>query len=296
MWQSSRFTLENQRSHLQRGLELNDSERLSFNFLLDGNKRPPNIPSLEEHTSPPHGGLSTTGTVHAGQVHDHWTTLPKHVPPTCTLDNILLKFLHSRQQEIASNRDHVVSNPAYPRVASLVNPRAGVQVDPLSQLMTDIISKFPAICGLPEQVATLYGMFVLMRWMVNPTQSNYARLPGFLIPQPSQLFTAHPAWIDYLPWPRMRDKLVSNYQEYPFENWFIPFTSELSINWPYEPTDCLLATSDGNEHVINPVFERHLTRLENWSVGATFIEAFPALADTVQVKTAPTFKSISQAT
>ncbi len=121
--------------------------------------------------------------------------------------------------------------------------------------MADVISKFPNIAALPTQVAVLFAMFVLMRWISNPTQENYERMPEWVTPRPSQLFTPHPVWIDYIPWPRLRDKLVANYQDYPFENWFLPFTSGMNINWPYDDTDCLLSTSDKDDPIINPVFE-----------------------------------------
>jgi hypothetical protein len=77
----------------------------------------------------------------------------------------------------------------------------------------------------------------------------------------------------------MRDKLVDNYQNYEFESWFIPSTAWLSVNWPYEPIDCLLSTSEKEELTIDPVFECHIRRIENWSVGLTFVEAFPAHSD-----------------
>ena len=311
MWQSSRIGLE--RDHLQKNLTLNGTERLSFNFLLDRNtKRPPTIPSRDDRVSP--GSFSNGNAISSAGPYNHeqtpWTTLPKHSTPTCPLDEILTRFLTQRQQE--ANR---TSQPAYPSVSSLLNPtrknastNPTHEVDPLSQIMSEIISKFPSICGLPEQVATLYGMFVLMRWMIHPTPSNYDRIPDWLSPRPSQLFTPHPIWIDFLPWPRLRDKLTQNHRNYPFENWFIPFTSEISINWPYEPTDCLLLSSSstslatasadsaavhdnmqGDGHVdetpvVNPVFERHVMRLENWSVGRTFVDAFPELQDCVKVK------------
>ena len=82
----------------------------------------------------------------------------------------------------------------------------------------------------------------------------------------------------------MRDKLVASYQDYAFENWFIPYTSTLSVNWPYEPTDCLLSTGESEELTINPVFERHVMRLENWSLGPAFTRAHPAMASTVRIK------------
>lgn len=97
----------------------------------------------------------------------------------------------------------------------------------------------------------------------------------------------------------MRDILVRDYnpRDYLFDNFFIPFTSTLSLNWPYEPTDALLNSGAGNgngtsglgfseegELLINPVFERHLRRLENWSLGPAFAAAFPGLKDTFRCK------------
>ena len=88
----------------------------------------------------------------------------------------------------------------------------------------------------------------------------------------------------------MRDKVLANYQDYPFENWFIPFTSGLSVNWPYEASDCLLkmpgagGEAEEGEAVLNPVFERHLRRLENWTVGPGLMEAFPQLEGTCTVR------------
>ena len=43
-------------------------------------------------------------------------------------------------------------------------------------------------------------MFLVMRWQIEPTQENYDRLPHWVTPRPSQLFTAHALWIDHLPW------------------------------------------------------------------------------------------------
>lgn len=82
----------------------------------------------------------------------------------------------------------------------------------------------------------------------------------------------------------MRDRLVANFQDYPFENWFIPFTRGLSVNWPYEDTDCLLSAGDSDELSINPVFERHLRNLANWSLGPLFAEAYPSLVETTRIK------------
>jgi hypothetical protein len=36
--------------------------------------------------------------------------------------------------------------------------------------------------------------------------------------------------------------------------------------------------------MINPVFERHLRRSDNWTLGVSFVKAFPGLTDTFNVK------------
>ena len=278
-WQSSRHGLDVQRDRLRQSLELNDTERLSFNFLLDDSKRPPTIPPREDNSSPSGTPFyPSTSCPLSHSVDPPWTKLPKNIAPTCPLDTILLNFLNSRQQD----RGHHTT-PFYPSLSSLLNFSTTSTIDPVSRLMADIISKFPGISSLPEQVATLFLMFILMRWMINPTQQNYVRIPDWYQPTATQVFTPHPIWIDYIPWPRMRDVVIADHPNYPFENWFIPFTSGMKLDWPYEPTDCLLSAPnrDGDDGpIINPVFERHLMRLENWSVSSSLMETFPTLRGT----------------
>jgi hypothetical protein len=211
----------------------------------------------------------------------------KNCPSTCPLDSLLLDFLTERRQLAADGhptRD--IIGPRYPSVSSLLNPANSVYSHPLSKVFTDILATFPDLYALPERVAVLYIMFLIMRWQISPTQENYDRLPDWVTPRPSQLFTPHPAWIDHVPFPRMREKLVRDYNphEYLFDNFFIPFTTTLSLNWPYEDTDALLQSPDSEELMINPVFERHLRRLENWTLGDSFAKTFPGLTDTYNLK------------
>lgn len=291
---SFRAALDHQRQSLAHGLDFGD-EKLGFSFLLDPSHQVPRVDGVARRNSdswPP----ATTGNTGAGYAQrlpppvaekaNSASSAPiRNTAPTCPLDNILLDFLRHRQREAAQGvpKQRLVG-PAYPSVSSLLNPEKGACSHPVSKVFTDILRAFPDIAGLPEQVAVLYVMFLLMRWQIYSTQENYDRLPDWVKPQPSQLFTSHPAWIDYLPWPRMRDHLVANYQNYPFDNWFVPFTRTLRVNWPYEATDCLLSTGDADNLIINPVFERHLRNLDNWSLGPAFAETFPQLVETTSIR------------
>lgn len=276
------------------GLEFDGSgERLGLRFLLDASQQVPK--ACGHRWSPGMGTVSHNAPIRYPKNHlDNPVGDPSAAPysipirnvgPTCPLDSILLDFLEKSQREAAKGAStQNLVGPPYPSVSSLLNPGKSVYSHPLSTIFIDILGTFPDISALPEQVAVLYIMFLLMRWQIYPTLENYERLPEWLCPRASQIMTPHPAWVDYIVFPKMRDRVIANYLDYPFENWFILWTRTLCVNWPYEPTDALLESPDSDEVMINPVFERHIRDLNNWSVGSSFAEAFPSLAGCMRVK------------
>ena len=290
---------------LPRGLDLPpSSDRLNLGFLLDNRHSVTDGRSkFENGREPPvstYSAISSmTSANHAGQgrkVCDRYeTTLVAHaapvrnIGPTCPLDGLLLDFLAERRQRAAEGVPaQKLVGPAYPSISSLLKPERSIYSHPLSKFFTDILATFPDLSTLPEQVAVLYIMFLIMRWQIHPTQEAYERLPEWVTPRPSQLFTPHPAWVDHLPWPRMRDKMVYLYPSIALENFFIPYTTTLSLNWPYDPSDTLQSVPNSEELLISPVFERHLRDLSNWTLGPAFAKTFPALADTTKIKPDPT--------
>ncbi|KAL9127941.1 MAG: hypothetical protein Q9217_003277 [Psora testacea] len=209
----------------------------------------------------------------------------RNIPPTCPLDGLLLEFLADRrQQALEGVPTQELVGPPYPSFSTLINAQRKQYSHPLSKIFTDMMGTFPDISTLPEQVAILYVMFLIMRWQIGPTQENYERLPDWVTPRAPQLFHPHPAWIDHLPWPRMRDKMVRIYPSVPFDEFFIPYTTTVSVNWPYDSRDVLRPTPGTDELSINPIFEAHLRDLNNWSLGPAFAKAHPPLADTARIK------------
>jgi hypothetical protein len=85
------------------------------------------------------------------------------------------------------------------------------------------------------------------------------------------------------PRPKMRDVLVRDYPNYVFQDVSFHYFNTFSINWPYGPTDVLLPTPGSSELCINPVFERHLRDLNNWSLGPEFRDAFPDLCRELRI-------------
>jgi hypothetical protein len=97
------------------------------------------------------------------------------------------------------------------------------------------------------------------------------------------------------------------------DTFFIPYTSTLSLNWPFDPKECLIlapatsrsplsgpsgATNNGpssnantasappeeQQWLLSQAFENHLRDLNNWSLGSRFKNAFPNFTDLTRIK------------
>lgn len=176
-------------------------ERLGVNFLLDGGRH------LKAQNGQSHGSQMMSPL--SPRIADGYSprpvaaygAIPLNAKPTCTLDYIIIDFLRKRQAQAAHGVPRMeLVGPPYPNFTALVYADRNVEAHSLSKLITDILRTFPDISRLPEQVATLYAMFLMMRWQIDASKENYDRLPEWLVPRPSQLLTPHPAWIDHIPW------------------------------------------------------------------------------------------------
>ncbi|KAI0878822.1 hypothetical protein GGS24DRAFT_442195 [Hypoxylon argillaceum] len=214
----------------------------------------------------------------------------KHVAATCPIDTLLLNLMQERRQRVAEGQPtQDVVGPKQPSIWLLLNPKNDIPYNSkifLSKVFADIISKFSALDRLPERVASLYVVYRVVRWHISPTEENRNLLPPFSQPLDVQFDKPHPAWIDYVIFPQMRERFVRNYNVpgFSFEAMFLPYTQTLSVNWPYEDKDVLREATDGSEITINPIFEQHLLDINNWSLGDAFDQACPALRGTYNLK------------
>lgn len=152
--------------------------------------------------------------------------------------------------------------------------------------MTKLVSWFDGLRGLPEKVAVCYIMYGVLRWQIYPNKENYCLMPEMMRPCGSQLTVRHPASFDHLPWPRMRDKMIQgNHDGYRLgRKLFDSFTENLSVNWPFSETTCLANTGRDGQEEISPAFLEHISRLESWTLGSDFFNAFPELRGTAPIR------------
>ncbi|KAI6799507.1 hypothetical protein KC327_g8603 [Hortaea werneckii] len=306
----------------QRSLQhQNSGDRLGLSFLLD-----------QRQNEDKRSAASTPTDIPA------YARLPTHCEPTCPLDSLLADFIVSRRRLYASGAPlSEVLGPEYPSFTALIQntPDSDEQPaqHPISKVLVDILSKFPDISDLPERVATLYLMFLTVRWCIHPCQESWSRLPDWLQPVAEQVKMGkgegHPVWVDHVPWyvpeqddelglfdftdlrsrfetadapltalaecffvdlltgdvnrPRMRALLASTNPK-RFDEFFVPFSTTISVNWPASSGDVLVARSphpganngDVPENLtITPEFESHFRNLSNWSLGKDFVAKFP---------------------
>ena len=75
---------------------------------------------------------------------------------TCPLDGLLLDFLGERRQRATEGMpSRELVGPAYPSVVSLLKPQRSLTSHPLSKVFTDMLSTFPDLATLPEQIGVL---------------------------------------------------------------------------------------------------------------------------------------------
>lgn len=171
-----------------------NGERLGLNFLLDGTSHARTSPT----SAPAAPAMNLSGAekpLHA--------RLPMNSGPTCPLDSLLNDFISARRQLLQNGTPmREVIGPDYPSFIALYDPNTPQRNNchPVSALLIDILSKFPDICNLPEKVAVLYIMFLVMRWSICPCEDCYQRLPEWVRPVAEQVEVPHPIWINHLPW------------------------------------------------------------------------------------------------
>ncbi|MCJ1374468.1 hypothetical protein MMC20_005700 [Loxospora ochrophaea] len=209
----------------------------------------------------------------------------RNLAPTSHFDSLLSNFLTDcKQRESEGVSSHDLVGPSYPDFAFILRRSANSQPHPLSKLLADLISNSFDSFDLAERVAVIYVMFLLLRWQISPTLEHYNSLPDWLTPRPSQLFTPHLAWVDHVPWPRMRDRFVSTYRQCTAGAFWTPFAATLSLHWPSEAPDSLLFKSEIGELQIKPEFDAHLRDLSNWTLGPAFESSLPMMAGIAKVR------------
>ncbi|THZ33534.1 hypothetical protein D6C90_08292 [Aureobasidium pullulans] len=182
--------------------------------------------------------------------------LPVHLPATCPLDHILLGCLQTSRTALSDGASpELVTGPQKASVRGFFDVQPDSPVHPISKVMCEVMLTFPSV-GKAEQLALFYLMHRTMRVIIAIT-------------------VPHAAWIDNVPWPGVRDRIITYPHDYPYHLWTANFTQAVNVHWPHELSDACIE-SDG-DMVLHSIFEKHIRELKHWSVSPQFGKVFPDL-------------------
>ena len=120
----------------------------------------------------------------------------------------------------------------------------------------------------------------LMRWMLDPTAENYARIPELIRPTHSQMLVPHSPCVDLVALPEMREALLKEYRD-----WLTPMMS-LTLDLPYSMPQAIEIDPYTSNMCLTRAFEQHVTDPANWVfTSSAVLESFPELADKLRVRT-----------
>ncbi|PMD33123.1 hypothetical protein L207DRAFT_175622 [Hyaloscypha variabilis F] len=213
-----------------------------------------------------------------------WDAKPVHFPATCRFDKICLEMIQTLKPLNAIGGTALEFNsPKFPHVQALLNPQHHATSFPLTSSIVQNIIYVLTVESLPEQIAIMYVMCSMIRWIITGREADYYAMPDYLRPTAAQIVTAHPAWLDMMPWPKSRDRLCRDAQYHDkYEDFKNCCNETISINWPYDAADTLIRTS-ANDFTINPVFITHIRTYSNWTLGPSFLEKYPDFEGEVNI-------------
>lgn len=79
--------------------------------------------------------------------------------------------------------------------------------------------------------------------------------------------------------PGVRDVLIENAELYPFEMFSEIYSQNVSVSWPYEAVDVVTSPPSWSSagEALNPIFEKHILKLSNWTVSQEFLVLLPQM-------------------
>ncbi|KIW81723.1 hypothetical protein Z517_04749 [Fonsecaea pedrosoi CBS 271.37] len=129
-----------------------------------------------------------------------------------------------------------------------------------------------------QRIALMYVCQTLIQYRENPTRENLDRVPVFLRPRPSQEKVQHPAVIDFLIWPGLRDRLVFEHKKYTSTGDFsAAFVENFNFYWPYSDRDIFAYNPMQNRYEVSKIFLEYAYNFKNWTMKPGFFKKFPEM-------------------
>jgi len=193
------------------------------------------------------------------------------------IDNMLLSLIHDRRNLALSGPAGVrLIGPHHHSMRGLLYPEKTIALQSVYRAVSELLQT-KTIPGLPQETASLFIAHHLMQLQVSPGHEPSDKTPGWYPPPASQPLPPYPVWINEILWGNLRERIVKNHSLYATDEFVQLYNINMTVNWPYSPLDAV--NFHGGVIIFSPVFERHISQPENWSLKAPFAQRYPQLAE-----------------
>ncbi|OGM49898.1 hypothetical protein ABOM_001528 [Aspergillus bombycis] len=131
-----------------------------------------------------------------------------------------------------------------------------------------------------EMIAIFWTQFRHLLLFVFPSSENFARCPCWYRPMPTRLLHDHPGYLDFIIWPRLRERLTMTWKQHDMEilirDLIHGFRVRTAGITPDQPL--IRVKPNSNDLELSDEFEMALSDVSNFSMQVNFIARYPDLA------------------
>ena len=143
-----------------------------------------------------------------------------------------------------------------------------------------IIYRFLRVSPIQAQTLKCGEIMLTIKWRLYPHPDTFRDVPSWLVPTKTQESIPHPVSIDFLPWPPLREYLVTH-QNQDQRHSVKLYMRAMRFHWPAR--EDFIAVSSHGQLAPHPDFENEIYRYGNWQLTADWARMFPHLVGLVNV-------------
>lgn len=250
----------------------NTNTNSSTTYPVDINVQPlySEIPSWPAQPSPPTGA---------------WQCATKLRAPVTQLDHLVMAVVDAHLSSLSSTDDsnRQLLSADLPPVQALISPPGNSTSPRLPPALSWVMKCYNTLLSTrgfslhPERLASFIVMYRFVQWQTTRSDAAYKCLYEWQRPCPAQLAIPHPQWMDFLPWPKLRERVINDQERYDSMEFQRDYATNLRINFPYHPSKTVVNLN--GQLKVTELMERHLADLNVATMMRPFAEKYPELAD-----------------
>jgi len=214
-----------------------------------------------------------------------WEIPPSFQKAATPVEHILYGLVeHQRTLASTGVKGTELVGPRYPSLLALVAPDSSSSVHIIAKVISELLSRI-TYRTFVDKLAAFMVMYPVYQWLVMRSYETYRNMPTWSHPLLSQRTTPHPVWLSALGYPKLRDAIIANQEEYTTEEFQFLFVANLNVNWPHGIEAAL--TWNNGDVTVSKAFWDHTRNLSNYTIDEPFWARYPELRQYVQNRDRP---------